>query len=84
MDIWCTSILKHEINTGNNAPVAKQAYRANSVKRKFIEQEIEDMKRRGIIRKSKSPWASPVVVVDKRTILNAFVLITENSTKLQK
>jgi len=55
MDIGCTSILKHKINTGNNAPVAKQAYRANSVKRKFIEQEIEDMERRGIIRKSKSP-----------------------------
>ena len=66
MDIGCTSILKHEINTGNNALVAKQAYRANSVKRQFIEQEIEDMERRGIIRKSKSPWASPVVVVDKK------------------
>ena len=55
MNIGRISILKHKINTGNNAPVAKQAYRANSVKRKFIEQEIEDMKRREIIRKSKSP-----------------------------
>ena len=84
MDIGRTSILKHEINTGNNTPVAKQAYRANPVKRQFIEQEIEDMERRGIIRKSKSPWASPVVVVDKKDNTKRFCVDYRKLNKITK
>ena len=66
MDIGRTNILKHEINTGNNSPIAKQAYKSNPVKKEFIENEIDDMEKKGIIRKSKSPWASPVVIVEKK------------------
>ena len=66
IDIERTNILKHDINTGNNTPIAKQAYKSNPVKKIFIENEIKDMKKCGIIRKSKSPWASPVVIVNKK------------------
>src|SRR4051794_30064341 len=66
LDIGRTNILQHEINTSNHLPVAKQAYKANPIKKDFIEKEIDEMEQRGLIRKSKSPWASPIVVVEKK------------------
>ena len=66
LDIGRTKLLKHKINTENSQPVAKPAYKSNPIKKEFIEKEINDMEQRGIIRKSMSPWASPVVVVDKK------------------
>src|SRR5436853_3847716 len=84
MDIGRTNILKHEINTGSNPPVATQAYKSNSVKKLFVEQEIEDMEMRGIIRKSKSPWASPVVVVDKKDSTKRFCVDYRKLNKITK
>src|SRR3954447_6462071 len=66
LDIGRTNILQHEINTGTQPPIAKQAYKSNPIKKDFIEKEIKEMEQRGLIRKSKSPWASPIVVVDKK------------------
>ena len=84
MDIGRTNILEHEINTGNNSPIAKQAYKFNSVKKEFIENEIDDMKKRGIIRKSKSPWASPVVIVDKKDGTKRFCVDYRKLNKITK
>ena len=66
MDIGKTTLIKHKINTGNNTAIAKPAYKSNPVKRAFIEKEIKEMENNGIIRKSTSPWSSPVVVVPKK------------------
>src|SRR3954452_2467659 len=33
IDIRRTNILKYDINTGNNTPIAKQAYKSNPVKK---------------------------------------------------
>src|SRR5919205_3717079 len=66
MDIGRTAILKHSINTGNAEPIAQTFYKANPMKKEFIKKEIEEMLKKGIIRPSLSPWASPVVVVGKK------------------
>src|SRR5256885_3199030 len=66
MDIGQTNILKHEINTGNNSPIAKQAYKSNPVKKEFIENEIDDMEKKGIFEKPKIPWPSQEVKEDKK------------------
>ena len=84
MDIGRTNILKHDINTGNNAPIAKQAYRSNPVKKAFIENEIKDMEKRKIIRKSRSPWASPVVIVDKKDSTQRFCVDYRGLNKITK
>ena len=84
MDIGRTGILKHDINTGNNAPIAKQAYKSNPIKKAFIEKEILDMKKCGIIRKSKSPWASPVVIVDKKDETKRFCVDYRGLNKITK
>src|SRR2546423_15710057 len=84
MDIGHTNFLKHDINTGNNAPIAKQAYRSNSVKKIFIENEIKDMEKRRIIRKSKSPWALPVVIMDKKDSTQHFCIDYRGLNKVTK
>src|SRR5437764_1154422 len=65
-DIRRTNITKHKILTGDATPISQAPYRMNSQKKEFLRQEIVNMKKNGIIRKSTSPWASPVVIVDKK------------------
>ena len=66
LDIGRTNILQHEIPTGDAAPIAKRPYKGNFKKNQFIEKEVQDMLQRGLIRESSSPWAAPVVVVEKK------------------
>ena len=65
-DIGRTNITKHKILTGDTTPISQAPYRMNPQKKEFLRQEIANMEEDGIIRKSTSPWASPVVIVDKK------------------
>ena len=61
-----TGIIKHKIDTGEHEPIAGKPYKTDDNKKKIIKEEIEKMEKAGIIRKSYSPWASPVVIIDKK------------------
>ncbi|GBB99189.1 hypothetical protein RclHR1_03440022 [Rhizophagus clarus] len=61
-----THVIRHRILTGDVAPVAQPPYRMNPVKRKFSKNKIVKMEVQDIIRKSSSPWASPVVIIEKK------------------
>ncbi len=54
-----------EIRTGDNPPVHLPAYRVPLQKHQVIRDEVEEMLKAGVIQPSKSPWASPVVLVQK-------------------
>ncbi|UYV60646.1 hypothetical protein LAZ67_1001753 [Cordylochernes scorpioides] len=46
-------------------PIRQKAYRRSPKEREIIEGQIKELYEKGIIRKSTSPWASPVVLVKK-------------------
>ena len=54
------------IDTGNNPPIRQRAYRTPLSKRKQVEQELQKMLDEGVIRPSKSEWASPIILVPKK------------------
>ena len=54
------------IDTGNNPPIKLKPYRTPLLKRKIVDDAIDDMLQANIIRHSTSPWSFPIVVVDKK------------------
>eukprot|EP00118_Oscarella_pearsei_P017903 m.180288 g.180288 ORF g.180288 m.180288 type:complete len:1472 (+) comp39243_c0_seq11:859-5274(+) len=56
----------HRIDTGDNYPVNQQPYRTSPAKQQEVERQIASMLDTGVIQESRSPWASPVVLVDKK------------------
>ena len=65
-EIGRTNITKHRIEIENVVPISQTPYRTNPKNKEFLQTEIAKMEANGIVRKSTSPWASPVVIVDKK------------------
>jgi len=64
-DLGRTNLAKYTIDTENHKPFKETAYRVNPFKKEVIEKEIQDMLEKGVIRRSNSPWSSPVTLVLK-------------------
>ena len=61
-----TNLAEHAIETGNAAPIKQHPRRVPLAHAKAKKQAIEDLKAKGVIRESTSPWASPIVLVAKK------------------
>src|SRR5918911_827290 len=59
-------IVKHRIDTGEEKPIRQRAYRASGKDKELIQEEIKKMQEKGVIEKSTSSWASPIVIVPKK------------------
>lgn len=55
-----------KIDTGNHPSIKIRSYRTPLKKRRVVDRAIDDMLGANIIRRSKSPWSFPIVVVDKK------------------
>ena len=55
-----------EIDTGNSKPINQAPYPRGPAQRQFIESTLQENLDGGIIRKSISPWASPVCIIRKK------------------
>ena len=77
-DLGCTNRLKHHINTGDAAPVRQPPRRISPHRQEEVTALLADMENRGIIQPSKSPWASPVVLVQKRQYLSFLCRLQES------
>ena len=62
---------KFEIDTGDAPPVHQKSYRHSESAKREIERQIDELLEAGIIEPSVSPWASPIVLVKKKTPPNA-------------
>lgn len=60
-----TTAVKHPIDTGEAKPIKQRAYRLSPAENEKAVKEIQEMLAQNVIRKSKSPWASPIVLVRK-------------------
>ena len=65
-DLGRTTILQHHIHTGTSPPIRQPVRRIPLPRRDTVHQLLEDMVTKVIISPSKSPWASPIVLVRKK------------------
>jgi transposase InsO family protein len=65
-ELGCCRLLEHEIDVQGHPPIRSRAYRVSPEQRDVIEEEVQKMHSKGVIRPSKSPWSSPIVLVKKR------------------
>ncbi|KAH0821215.1 hypothetical protein GEV33_001576 [Tenebrio molitor] len=56
---------KHQIDTGNHAPIAGPPYRVSPAKQRLLRSEVDYLLSEDIIEECESPWASPEVLVPK-------------------
>ena len=61
-----TERLYHRIDTGDARPIRQPPRRLPLAKQALVNDLLEDMKNKGLIEESDSPWSSPVVLVGKK------------------
>ena len=73
-----------KIDTGNHPPIKIRSYRTPLKKRRVVDRAIDDMLGANIIRRSKSPWSFPIVVVDKKDGTKRFCVDFRQLNKVTK
>ena len=66
-DIGHTQLVTMHVDTGDSPPICQKPYTLPLKHYSWVQQEIETLEQAGIIKKSLSPWASPIVVVPKKS-----------------
>ena len=66
-DIGRTKLAKMDIDTGDSPPVSSRPYTLPLKHYKWVQREIESLQCAGVITKSMSKWASPIVIVPKKS-----------------
>ena len=69
-DIGRTQLIEMEIDTGGSVPLAQSPYTLSLKHYDWVHKEIETLEKAGIIERSLSPWASPVIIVPKKSALD--------------
>ena len=66
-DIGHTQLVTMHVDTGDSPPICQKPYTLPLKHYSWVQQEIETLEQAGIMKKSLSPWASPIVVVPKKS-----------------
>ena len=69
-DIGRTQLIEMEIDTGSSVPLAQSPYTLPLKHYEWVRNEIETLEKAGVIERSLLPWASPVIVVPKKSMLD--------------
>ena len=65
-ELGTTQLVTHLIDTGQHKPIKQQVRRIPFALRKKVEELMEEMLSQEVIEPSGSPWASPIVLVQKK------------------
>ena len=65
-DISRTKLVRMDIDTGDSPPVSSRPYMLPLKHYEWVQREIESLEHAGVITKSMSKWASPIVIVPKK------------------
>ena len=65
-DLGTTDQITHTINTGDHEPIRQPPRRLPFSLRSKTNELVREMLKQGVIQASTSPWASPVVLVEKK------------------
>ena len=68
-DIGKTPLIEMEIDTCDSLPITQKPYTLPLKHATWVQKELEILEKAGVIVRSVSPWASPIVKVPKRTAL---------------
>ena len=66
-DIGKIPLIEMEFDTGDSPPITQKSYTLPLKHATWVQKELEILEKAGVIVRSVSPWASPIVVVPKRT-----------------
>ncbi|XP_062586907.1 uncharacterized protein LOC134248532 [Saccostrea cucullata] len=58
-------VISHTIKTTSENPITQRPYRIPEAKKQEVKESLNEMLEQGLITPSKSPWASPIVLVNK-------------------
>ena len=84
MQLGHTDTVRMKIDTGEHPPIKMKPYRTPRNKRTVIDNAVDEMLEAGIIRRSRSPWSFPVVVVDKKDRSKRFCIDFWQLNKITK
>ena len=59
-------MLEVEIDTDDSLPITQKPYTLPLKHAEWVQRELEILEKAGVIVRSVSPWASPIVVVPKQ------------------
>ena len=65
-DIGKTPLITMEIETGDSPPVCQRPYNLPLKHIDWVQKELNTLEKAGVITRSVSPWASPIVIVPKK------------------
>ena len=66
-DIGQTNLVTMHVDTGDHPPICQKPYTLPLKHYSWVQKEIKTLEHAGVIKKSISPWASPIVVVPKKS-----------------
>ena len=66
-DIGHTNLVTMHVDMGDSPPICQKPYTLPLKHYSCVQQEIEKLEHVGLIKKSISPWASPIVMVPKKS-----------------
>ena len=66
-DIGRTNLITMNIDTGDHPPICQKPYMLALKHYELVQKDVEQLEQMGIITRSMSPWASPIVIVSKKS-----------------